>query len=96
MSVTAVSGGLEAWKILEDPSNHIDLVLTEVEMPSLSGVGLLANMTSHKTCKNIPLISKYLSVLPALAICIHHCQCLFLVAEYIATLVRVFVCSDVV
>lgn len=54
--VTAVSGGLEAWKILEDPTNHIDLVLTEVEMPSLSGIGLLANMTSHKSCKNIPLI----------------------------------------
>lgn len=96
MAVTAVSGGLEAWKILEDPSNHVDLVLTEVEMPSLSGIGLLANMTSHKTCKNIPLISKYLFFLPVQARCTHHCQCLFLVAEYLATFVRVYVCSDVV
>ncbi|WOG96202.1 hypothetical protein DCAR_0415535 [Daucus carota subsp. sativus] len=54
--VTAVSGGPEAWKILEDSSNHIDLVLTEVEMPSLSGIGLLASMMNHKSCKNIPLI----------------------------------------
>lgn len=77
MAVTAVSGGLEAWKILEDPTNHIHLVLTEVEMPSLSGIGLLANMKSHKSCKNIPLISKCFSFLPALARCIHHCQCLF-------------------
>lgn len=77
MAVTAVSGGLEAWKILEDPTNHIDLVLTEVEMPSLSGIGLLANMMSHKSCKNIPLISKPLSSPPALARCIHPCRCLY-------------------
>lgn len=61
MAVTAVSNGLEAWKILENPTNHIDLVLTEVVMPCLSGIGLLANIMSHKTCKNIPLISKYFS-----------------------------------
>ena len=74
MAVTAVSGGPEAWKILEDSSNHIDLVLTEVEMPSLSGIGLLASMMNHKSCKNIPLISKCLSFSPALARCIHHFQ----------------------
>nr|UDM54774.1 pseudo-response regulator 7 [Luculia gratissima] len=54
--VTAVSNGLEAWKILEDLTNHIDLVLTEVFMPCLSGIGLLSKIMSHKTCKNIPVI----------------------------------------
>ncbi|KAK6933289.1 Signal transduction response regulator, receiver domain, partial [Dillenia turbinata] len=54
--VTAVENGLQAWKILEDLTNHIDLVLTEVVMPSLSGIALLCKIMSHKTCKNIPVI----------------------------------------
>lgn len=54
--VTAVANGLQAWKILEDLNNHIDLVLTEVVMPILSGIGLLYKIMSHKTLKNIPVI----------------------------------------
>ncbi|KAL5169458.1 Two-component response regulator-like PRR37 [Glycine soja] len=54
--VTAVSNGLQAWKVLEDPENGIDLVLTEVAMPILSGIGLLCKIMSHKTLKNIPVI----------------------------------------
>ncbi|XP_057483495.1 two-component response regulator-like APRR3 isoform X2 [Actinidia eriantha] len=54
--VITVSNGLQAWKILEDFSNHIDLVLTEVVMPFLSGIGLLCKIMSHKTFKNIPVI----------------------------------------
>lgn len=54
--VTPVSNGLEAWKILEDLTNHIDLVLTEVAMPGLTGIGLLSKIMNHKTCKNIPVI----------------------------------------
>ncbi|XP_034688604.1 two-component response regulator-like PRR37 isoform X2 [Vitis riparia] len=54
--VTAVANGLQAWKILEDLSNHIDIVLTEVVMPFISGIGLLCKIMSHKTFKNIPVI----------------------------------------
>ncbi|KAK5835836.1 two-component response regulator-like PRR37 isoform X1 [Gossypium arboreum] len=54
--VTAVSNGLLAWKILEDLTNHIDLVLSEVVMPCLSGIGLLCKIMNHKTRKNIPVI----------------------------------------
>ncbi|KAF8397608.1 hypothetical protein HHK36_016528 [Tetracentron sinense] len=54
--VTAAANGLQAWKILEDLTNHIDLILTEVVMPCLSGIGLLCKIMSHKTCKNIPVI----------------------------------------
>ncbi|KAF9674822.1 hypothetical protein SADUNF_Sadunf10G0166900 [Salix dunnii] len=54
--VTAVANGLQAWKLLQDLTNHIDLVLTEVAMPCLSGIGLLGNIMSHKTCRNIPVI----------------------------------------
>ncbi|XP_010653461.1 two-component response regulator-like APRR7 isoform X2 [Vitis vinifera] len=34
--VTETSNGLQAWRILKDTSNHIDLVLTEVNLPRLS------------------------------------------------------------
>ncbi|XP_074575488.1 two-component response regulator-like PRR37 isoform X2 [Curcuma longa] len=54
--VTAVSNGLQAWKILGDLTNHIDLILTEVVMPGLTGIGLLCKIMSHKTWKNIPVI----------------------------------------
>lgn len=58
LAVTPVSNGLEAWKILEDLPNHVDLVLTEVAMPGLTGIGLLSKIMNHKTCKNIPVISE--------------------------------------
>lgn len=58
--VIEAANGLQAWKILEDLANHVDLVLTEVVMPGLSGVGLLCKIMSHKTRKTVPVISKFL------------------------------------
>ncbi|KAL5569539.1 hypothetical protein UlMin_026114 [Ulmus minor] len=52
-----LANGLQAWKILEDPNNHIDLVLKEVVMPILSGIGLLCKIMRHKSLKNIPIIT---------------------------------------
>lgn len=57
-AVIETSNALQAWKILEDLTNHIDLVLTEVSMPTLSGIVLLSKIMSHKTRKNSPVISK--------------------------------------
>ncbi|KAL3642541.1 receiver domain [Castilleja foliolosa] len=54
--VLDAANGLQAWKILEDLNNHIDIILTEVVMPCLSGIGLLLKIMSHKTRKNIPII----------------------------------------
>ncbi|XWS59734.1 hypothetical protein CRYUN_Cryun08bG0147400 [Craigia yunnanensis] len=54
--VIEAANGLQAWKILEDLTNHIDLVLTEVVMPCLSGIVLLSKIMSHKTRKNVPVI----------------------------------------
>ncbi|XP_076960788.1 two-component response regulator-like APRR7 isoform X2 [Bidens hawaiensis] len=54
--VIEAANGLQAWKILEDLSIHIDIVLTEVIMPSLSGIGLLCKIMSHQTRKSIPVI----------------------------------------
>ncbi|XP_039063976.1 two-component response regulator-like APRR7 isoform X2 [Hibiscus syriacus] len=47
---------LQAWKILEDLTNHIDLILAEVGIPSLSGLVLLSKIMSHKTRKNVRVI----------------------------------------
>ncbi|KAI3731039.1 hypothetical protein L1987_62222 [Smallanthus sonchifolius] len=54
--VTAVANGLEAWKLLINLNKQIDLVLTEVVMPYLSGIGLLSKIMNHVTRKNIPVI----------------------------------------
>ena len=64
MAVMAVANGLEAWKVLIDVSKQIDLVLTEVVMPYLSGIGLLTKIMNNVTRKNIPVISEYLSYTP--------------------------------
>ncbi|KAA3489583.1 two-component response regulator-like APRR3 [Gossypium australe] len=56
LAVVAVANGLLAWKLLEDPTNHIDIVLTEEDMPVLSGSDLLCMIMNHKMLKNIPVI----------------------------------------
>ncbi|KAH9700953.1 Two-component response regulator-like PRR37 [Citrus sinensis] len=62
--VTAVANSLHAWKILEDLTNHIDIVLTEVDMPVVSGIGLLCKIMTHKTLKNIPVINVFAVMSP--------------------------------
>ncbi|MBA0818962.1 hypothetical protein Gohar_021806, partial [Gossypium harknessii] len=54
--VVEAANVLQAWKILEDLTNHIDLILAEAGMPSLSGLVLLSKIMSHKTRKNVPVI----------------------------------------
>lgn len=62
MAVVEVANGIQAWKVLEDLNNHIDIVLTEVVMPYLSGVGLLCKILNHKSRRNIPVISEFFSI----------------------------------
>ncbi|GMP70745.1 hypothetical protein CsSME_00029464 [Camellia sinensis var. sinensis] len=54
--VTAVSDGLKAWEALKGKPNSIDLILTEVDLPSISGFALLTLIMEHDICKNIPII----------------------------------------
>ncbi|CAA7399727.1 unnamed protein product [Spirodela intermedia] len=54
--VAAAADGLKAWETLKEKPQNIDLVLTEVELPSMSGYGLLTMIMEHETCKNIPVI----------------------------------------
>lgn len=54
--VAAVSDGLKAWEMLKERPHSIDVVLAEVDVPSISGITLLSMIMDHETCKNIPVI----------------------------------------
>ncbi|XP_057786195.1 two-component response regulator-like APRR5 [Salvia miltiorrhiza] len=54
--VAAVSDGLKAWEVLKARPHNIDLILTEVDLPSISGYALLTLIMEHDVCKNIPVI----------------------------------------
>ncbi|GKU87853.1 hypothetical protein SLEP1_g2186 [Rubroshorea leprosula] len=54
--VAAVPDGLMAWETLKGRPHNIDLILTEVELPSISGFALLTLVMEHDICKNIPVI----------------------------------------
>ncbi|CAN1164770.1 Two-component response regulator-like APRR5 [Linum perenne] len=54
--VVAASNGLKAWEILKEKAHDIDLILTEVDLPSISGYALLSLIMEHDICKNIPVI----------------------------------------
>ncbi|KAK7292883.1 hypothetical protein RJT34_15738 [Clitoria ternatea] len=55
-TVIAVSDGLKAWEMLMREAPDVDLILTEVELPSISGFALLSLIMEHDICKNIPVI----------------------------------------
>ncbi|XP_061956715.1 two-component response regulator-like APRR5 isoform X3 [Populus nigra] len=54
--VVSVPDGLKAWEILKGRPHGIDLILTEVDLPSISGYPLLTIIMEHEICKNIPVI----------------------------------------
>ncbi|XP_019461788.1 PREDICTED: two-component response regulator-like PRR95 isoform X2 [Lupinus angustifolius] len=54
--VTAVPDGLKAWQALKRKAPDIDLILTEVQLPAISGFPLLTLIMEHDICKNIPVI----------------------------------------
>ncbi|KAK4792111.1 hypothetical protein SAY86_022546 [Trapa natans] len=54
--VDAVSDGLKAWELLKGVPCTIDLILTEVDLPSISGFALLTLAMEHDICRNLPVI----------------------------------------
>uniref|UniRef100_A0A803NTP5 Response regulatory domain-containing protein n=1 Tax=Cannabis sativa TaxID=3483 RepID=A0A803NTP5_CANSA len=54
--VSAVPDGLKACEVLKERARNIDLILTEMELPSISGFTLLSLVMEHEVCKNIPVI----------------------------------------
>lgn len=65
-AVAAVADGLKAWELLKGRPHNVDLILTEVDLPSISGYALLSLIMEHDTCKNIPVISM---LLPPFSFC---------------------------
>lgn len=52
--VTTDNNGQSAWEsILRDPPQ---LVVTDLQMPRLDGLGLIKNMRSHPDLKDVPVI----------------------------------------
>lgn len=56
-AVTPASNGLQAWSVLESCPMHFDLVLTDVVMPGLSGIGLLSRIVATEVLRRLPVIS---------------------------------------
>ncbi|KAJ8446271.1 hypothetical protein Cgig2_016042 [Carnegiea gigantea] len=54
--VASVPDGLKAWEVLKARPHNIDLILTEVELPLISGYALLTLIMEQEICKNIPVI----------------------------------------
>lgn len=54
--VASAADGLKAWEVLKARPHNIDLILTEAELPSISGYALLTLIMEHEICKNIPVI----------------------------------------
>ncbi|KAK4769927.1 hypothetical protein SAY87_030459 [Trapa incisa] len=55
-TIAAVWDGLKAWEFLKGRPWNIDLILTEVDLPSISGYALLTLIMGHDICKSIPVI----------------------------------------
>ncbi|CAM8926394.1 unnamed protein product [Rhodiola kirilowii] len=53
--VNSISDGLDAWERLKEKPQSIDLVLTEVDLPSISGFTLLTLVMNHDASR-IPVI----------------------------------------
>ncbi|TYG40300.1 hypothetical protein ES288_D12G081800v1, partial [Gossypium darwinii] len=57
LKFAAVPDGLKAWEMLKGRPHNVDLILTEVDLPSISGFALLTLIMEHDICKSIPVKS---------------------------------------
>jgi len=64
-NIAAVANGQEAWQVLEetvrspgfqDISLHYHLVVTDLEMPVMDGIGLIRKMRAHPLLQKLPCI----------------------------------------
>jgi len=53
--VTVMNDGMEAWSWLMN-ENIPDLIVSDLKMPSLSGLELLENLSNNEALKGIPII----------------------------------------
>lgn len=55
--VETADNGLEAWKLLADDPNAYELVVTDNDMPHVTGMGLIERLRSHGYVGQILLFS---------------------------------------
>lgn len=53
--VILMHDGMEAWSWLTD-GNTVDLIISDIKMPSLNGLELLENLSNSGLFRNIPVI----------------------------------------
>jgi two-component system chemotaxis sensor kinase CheA len=56
-AVIDAEDGLQAWELLEANANDISMVLTDIEMPNLDGLGLAQKIRGDARFQNIPIIA---------------------------------------
>ncbi len=53
--VMVMNDGMEAWSWLSD-GNQPDLIISDIQLPSIDGIELLENLSNSLLFKNIPVI----------------------------------------
>ncbi|HNA89421.1 MAG TPA: chemotaxis protein CheW [Anaerolineales bacterium] len=56
-NVLSAVDGQEAWEMLQANSSKVCLVLTDIEMPRLDGLGLTRNIRAEQRFKSLPIIA---------------------------------------
>ncbi|CAA7396845.1 unnamed protein product [Spirodela intermedia] len=54
--VAAVADGIKAWDVVKEKNYNFDLILCEVDVPSISGISLLSKIMGNEFFRNIPVI----------------------------------------
>lgn len=54
--VTVMTDGLQAWTWLTTSDIVPDLIVSDLKMPSLGGIELLQNISTHETLRHVPVI----------------------------------------
>jgi two-component system, chemotaxis family, sensor kinase CheA len=56
-NVVGCEDGVEAWDLLQQPAERFDMVITDIEMPRLDGLGLAQNIRNSAVLSHLPIIA---------------------------------------
>ena len=55
--IHACEDGAVAWAAAQDPENHFDMVVTDIEMPNMTGLELTQRIREHSPTASVPIIA---------------------------------------